>query len=168
MSLFAYSTYTTNKLSPVSIMHNQTNGNGIALRHAESEPEILACYPVMRELRPHLATPEEFLERVNRQAAQGYRLLAAWRGEEALALAGYRSMEMLIHGQFIYVDDLVTREDARRNRLGEHLLALLYGMAWEQGCSRVVLDTGIGNALAQRFYFRMGMLPTGLHFGYQV
>ena len=66
------------------------------------------------------------------------------------------------------MDDLVTREDARGKRLGEQLLAHLYGMAWEQGCSRVVLDTGIANGLAQRFYFRMGMLPSGLHFGYQV
>lgn len=149
-------------------MHNPVNCNDITVRHAESEAEILACHPVMRELRPHLVTSEEFLERVRRQAGQGYRLLAAWRGDEVLALAGYRRMEMLIHGEFIYVDDLVTREDARRNRLGEQLLGWLYGMAWEQGCSRVTLDTGIANALAQRFYFRMGMLPTGLHFGYQV
>src|SRR3546814_2758694 len=82
----------------------------------------------------------------------GYRLLAAWRGNEAVALAGYRGMEMLIHGKFIYVDDLITREDARGKRLGEQLLAHLYGMAWEQGCSRVMLDTGIANGLAQRFY----------------
>ena len=149
-------------------MQTQSNHNGIELRHAESPAEILVCYPVMRELRPHLTTPEEFLERVQRQAEQGYRLLAAWRGDEALALAGYRGMEMLIHGKFIYVDDLVTREDARGKRLGEQLLAHLYGMAWEQGCSRVMLDTGIANGLAQRFYFRMGMLPSGLHFGYQV
>ena len=144
------------------------NNNAIALRHAESAPEILACYPVMRELRPHLATAEEFLERVERQARHGYRLLAAWRGNEVLALAGYRDMEMLIHGKFIYVDDLVTREEARRNQLGQQLLGHLFGLAWEQGCSRVMLDTGIANAMAQRFYFRMGMLPTGLHFGYQV
>lgn len=149
-------------------MKSQPNHNGIELRHAESPEEILACYPVMRELRPHLATPDEFLERVNRQAEQGYRLLAAWRGDEALALAGYRGMEMLIHGKFIYVDDLVTREDARGNHIGQQLLAYLYGLAWEQDCNRVVLDTGIANGLAQRFYFRMGMLPTGLHFGYQV
>ena len=149
-------------------MQTHSSHNRIRLRHAESESDILACYPVMRELRPHLASAEEFLERVNRQAAQGYRLLAAWREDEALALAGYRDMEMLIHGKFIYVDDLVTREDARRNRLGEQLLARLFGMAWEQGYSRVMLDTAIANTLAQRFYFRMGMLPSGLHFGYQV
>ncbi|HEX5538837.1 MAG TPA: GNAT family N-acetyltransferase [Methylophilaceae bacterium] len=149
-------------------MQIRPNNNQIELRHAESTAEILACYSVMRELRPHLATSEEFLERVRRQAEQGYRLLAAWRGNEAWALAGYRSMEMLIHGKFIYVDDLVTREGARGKRLGQQLLAYLYGMAWEQDCSRVMLDTGIANGLAQRFYFRMGMLPTGLHFGYQV
>jgi hypothetical protein len=32
------------------------------------------------------------------------------------------------------------------------------------GITRLVLDTAIDNALGQRFYFRYGMLPTGLHF----
>jgi len=61
----------------------------------------------MRQLRPNLASPEELCTRVRRQAAAGYRILAAWRGEEAVGLAGYRGQENLVRGPFCYVDDLV-------------------------------------------------------------
>jgi len=77
------------------------------LRHAESDAEIAACFAAMRELRPHLADAAEFVGRVRRQQADGYRLLAAWRGQTAVGLAGYRVTENLIHGRFAYVDDLV-------------------------------------------------------------
>jgi len=32
------------------------------LRHAESEAEIAPCFPVMRELRPALASAADFLD----------------------------------------------------------------------------------------------------------
>ncbi len=35
----------------------------------------------------------------------------------------------------------------------------------KDGCVRLVLDTGMANALAQRFYFRQGMLTGALRFG---
>ena len=34
---------------------------------AESDDEILACFPVMRHLREHLADPDGFLRRVREQ-----------------------------------------------------------------------------------------------------
>ena len=32
------------------------------------------------------------------------------------------------------------------------------------GCAYLVLDTGLANSLAQRFYFRQRLLSKGLHF----
>jgi GNAT superfamily N-acetyltransferase len=137
----------------------------ISLRHAEHDDELRACYPTMVGLRPGLGDAEELRARVRRQQAQGYRLLAAWRGGEPLGLAGYREQENLIYGRFVYVDDLVVREDVRREQIGERLLAAVVEEARRLGCARLVLDTGLANALAQRFYFRQGLLATGMHFG---
>ena len=136
----------------------------ITLRHAESEPELIACFPVMRELRPHLADVRQFLSRVQRQFAEGYRLLAAWQDAQPLGLAGYRVQENLIRGRFCYVDDLVVAASARRGQIGARLLDAVGSEARALGATRLVLDTAIDNALGQRFYFRYGMLPTGLHF----
>lgn len=129
-----------------------------------SDLDYQACFDVMRELRPHLCDVAAFTEQVRRQAAQGYRLLAAWQDDQVKALAGYRIQESLLYGRFLYVDDLVTSADARRHRLGEKLIDALREAARGQGCANFVLDTGLGNALGQRFYFRQGLLAAGIHF----
>ncbi len=134
------------------------------LHHAETEADIAACFPVMRVLRPHLAGPHEFAARVQRQTAAGYRILAAWRGETVVGLAGYRPQENLIRGPFCYVDDLVVRDESRRSGLGARLLTAVGTEARARGLPHLVLDTDVANFLGQRFYFRFGMLPVALRF----
>lgn len=132
--------------------------------HVETAADLAACFPVMRELRPHLADAEEFIERVQRQRADGYLLLAAWHDSQPIGLAGYRMQENLVRGRFCYVDDLVVAASARRSNIGERLLDTVGMKARTHGVKHLVLDTAIGNLLGQRFYFRYGMLPTALHF----
>jgi GNAT superfamily N-acetyltransferase len=134
------------------------------LRHAETDAELAACFPVMRLLRPNLTSPEELCARVHRQAAAGYRILAAWRDTVPVGLAGYRPQENLIRGPFCYVDDLVVRDDVRRSGLGARLLAAVGTEAKARGLPHLVLDTALDNFLGQRFYFRFGMLPAALRF----
>lgn len=134
------------------------------LRHAETDAEIAGCFPVMRLLRPHLTDASELLGRVRRQKEAGYRILAAWRGGEAVGLAGYRPQENLVRGKFCYVDDLVVRDDVRRTGLGARLLEAVGAEAAATGLPYLVLDTAIDNFLGQRFYFRFGMLPAALRF----
>lgn len=136
----------------------------LTLRHAETEAEIRACFPVMRQLRPRLQMPEDFFDTVTRQGMQGYRLLAVWDDGKPVALAGYRRLDNLIHGSFLYVDDLITDAEGRGHGHGESLLQALCELGRTDGCQRLVLDTGLANALAQRFYFRSGLLAMGLHF----
>jgi GNAT superfamily N-acetyltransferase len=134
------------------------------IRHAETEAEVTACFPVMRLLRPHLTSPDELRSRYRRQAQAGYRILAAWRGDEAVGLAGYRPQENLVRGPFCYVDDLVVRDDLRRSGLGARLLKAVATEASARGLPHLVLDTALDNFLGQRFYFRFGMLPAALRF----
>lgn len=136
-----------------------------ALRHADTESDRLACFAMMHELRPHLRDADEFMQRIGRQVDQGYRILAAWEEGVVVALAGYRFQENLVYGPFLYVDDLVVTSTQRGKRWGERLLAALEQVAAQAGCARLVLDTGMANALAQRFYFRQGMLTGSLRFG---
>ncbi|HST75428.1 MAG TPA: GNAT family N-acetyltransferase, partial [Acetobacteraceae bacterium] len=81
-----------------------------------------------------------------------------------VGLAGYRLQENLIHGRFVYIDDLVVAQSERRGRIGAELLEAVAAEARALGCQRLTLDTAIDNLLGQRFYFRNGMLATGLHF----
>ena len=143
------------------------------LRHADTDPDIAACFPVMRVLRPHIASPEELAERVRAQMLDRYRILAAWNGTMVVGLAGYRFQSNLIRGLFCYVDDLVVAPDHRRFGLGARLLdavateargANITTEARGVGVKSLVLDTAMDNALGQRFYFRYGMLPGAMRF----
>ena len=134
------------------------------LNLVDSDQDYQACFDVMRELRPHLTDAATFAAQARRQAGQGYRLLAAWQDEQVRGLAGYRIQENLLYGRFLYVDDLVAASHARRHGLGGKLIDALREEAQRQGCAHFVLDTGLGNTLGQRFYFRQGLLARGMHF----
>jgi len=142
-------------------MHTSTEPS---LRHLETPEEWQACLPLMRELRPHLAHDDAFAERLARMHQENYRLLAVMRDGQAVALAGYRYQENLIYGRFMYVDDLVVDPSARGSRWGARLIAELDQLARDADCDKFVLDTGLGNALAQRFYFRQGLLTSAIRF----
>lgn len=137
---------------------------GFALRHADSAADLQACWPVMRQLRPHLRDAQDMAERMQRMREHSYRVLAVWQGDEAIALAGYRLQENLVYGRFLYVDDLVTLEGKRGGQWGARLLDETTRIAEEAGCAKLVLDTGLTNALAQRFYFRQGLLTGSMRF----
>lgn len=135
------------------------------LRDVETVEQLRACYPVMKELRPHLKSEDDFVTRVTRMNGQGYRILAAWDEGEVVALAGYRLEENLVYGRFLYVDDLVAGEKTRGQGWGARLLERLTVVADQAECAKLVLDTGLANARAQRFYFREGLMTDAMRFG---
>lgn len=133
-------------------------------RPVDTEAEAAACYAVMRQLRPHLATPQEFVARWRRQGAAGYRLLAIWQDGAPVALAGYRVLDNLVHGPHLYVDDLVTDAGRRSTGCGHALMERLKAEGRARGCAKLVLDTPLANTLGHRFYYREGLLASALRF----
>jgi GNAT superfamily N-acetyltransferase len=135
-----------------------------ALRYIDRPEEQTASFELMRELRPHLADPAGYAAQLTRQAEHGYRLLGAFQNHRVVGLVGFREMENLIYGRFVYVDDLIVDQSQRHNGLGATLLQAARDYAQQQGCAHLVLDTGSHMSLAQRFYFREGLLARGMHF----
>lgn len=134
------------------------------LQHIEDETALHASFDLMRVLRPHLCDPQRYVAQLLRQLHQGYRLLAAWHGQTLVGLAGYRTTENLIYGRFVYLDDLVVSPERQGSGLGAALLSAVREEAVRLQCENLVLDTGLHMALAQRFYFRQGLLAKGMHF----
>ena len=134
------------------------------LRHLADPQAFEASFDLMRVLRPHITEPANYVAQLLRQTAQGYRLLAAWNAGQVVGLAGYRALENLLYGRFIYVDDLVVHPDLQRSGLGARLLDAVRAEAVQHDCAHFVLDTGLHMPLAQRFYFRQGLLAHGMHF----
>ena len=137
---------------------------GSTIRIAATPAEIGRCFDVMRELRPHIATAEEFAARVQRQQQQGYLLAFLEADGEVRAVAGYRFQEMLYHGRLLYVDDLVTRESDRSAGYGGTLFDWLAEQAREHDCDHFELDSGVQRFDAHRFYLMKRMKIASHHF----
>ncbi|HET9856643.1 MAG TPA: GNAT family N-acetyltransferase [Chthoniobacterales bacterium] len=131
---------------------------------ANTPEEIRRCHLVMRELRPLFREPKQFVERVLLQRKEGYQLAFLESEGEVCAVAGYRFLESLFSGKFLYVDDLVTRESDRSCGFGGQLLDWLVEQAREHGCENLELDSGVQRFDAHRFYFSKRMSISSYHF----
>lgn len=134
-----------------------------SIRIAESDEDVRRCFPVVSQLRPHLA-PEEFVPRVRRMQREGFVLALLEEDGEVCAAAGYRYLDLLFSGLTLYVDDLVTDSGRRSRGHGAALLGWLREQARARGCATLTLDSGVQRTEAHRFYFRERMSIAGYHF----
>lgn len=134
------------------------------MRLATTDEEILACFPALLELRPHLKR-ETFLPQVRRQQASGhYRLGYLQAGDAVPAVAGFRVLEYLAWGKIVYIDDLVTQESARKNGYAKVLMDAIVATAKAENCQAVHLDSGYQRNAAHRFYLKYGFELGSHHF----
>jgi GNAT superfamily N-acetyltransferase len=121
-----------------------------------AERDLERCYPVMKELRPHLSY-ENFLSIYRQAHAQdAYEIVAIESGGEILALMGYRFLFDYVRGKHLYVDDLVSSEKMRSKGLGALLLRFAESAAKEADCATLRLCTGLENERGMSFYEREG------------
>ncbi|RFC45620.1 MAG: Acetyltransferase (GNAT) family protein [Verrucomicrobia bacterium] len=137
--------------------------NSIHITPAESDADILRCFPVMAQLRPHLVEAE-FVARVRRMQSEGFRLARLEEEGTVRAVAGYRFHEKLFSGRTLYVDDLVSDTTRRSQGHGARLLAWLAEQARARDCDLLELDSGVQRFDAHRFYFRERMRIASYHF----
>ncbi|HKR61091.1 MAG TPA: GNAT family N-acetyltransferase [Pyrinomonadaceae bacterium] len=131
---------------------------------AKDDQEILSCYEVMAELRPHI-NRDEFVARVRRQHADSGYQMAYVKTGDVKAVAGFRISECLAWGKFLYVDDLVAGGQDRSQGYGGILFDWLVAYARNAGCSEFHLDSGVQRFDAHRFYLRKRMAIEAHHFG---
>ncbi len=137
--------------------------NSIHIAPAESDADILRCFPVMAQLRPHLVETE-FVARVRRMQGEGFRLARLEEDGTVRAVAGYRFHEKLFSGRNLYVDDFVSDTTRRSQGHGARLLAWLAEQARARDCDLLELDSGVQRFDAHRFYFRERMRIASYHF----
>ncbi len=130
---------------------------------APGDERMSAVYPVMRELRTELSD-DQMHDRYEAGHADGYRVVAVFDGSECRAAAGYRLCTNLVSGRHLYVDDLVTAERWRSGGYGRLLNEHLVGLARDEGCTSIQLDSGTHRHRAHRFYFRERYTISSFHF----
>jgi GNAT superfamily N-acetyltransferase len=130
-----------------------------------SDADIVRVFPVMRVLRPHISTAEEFLKRARRQEeASDWKLIFTEDAGEPVACAGFRISEWLAWGRALYVDDLVALESHRGKGFTDALMQWMLNYAEREGCQAFHLDSGTHRLPAHKFYHRHGLSITSFHF----
>ncbi|MGV0107797.1 Aminoalkylphosphonate N-acetyltransferase [Nostoc sp. DSM 114160] len=134
---------------------------------AESNSQILKCFPVISQLRPHLEQ-DNFVEQVRYQMKEGYQLAFLEVEKQAVAVAGFRISNCLALGKFLYIDDLVVDELKRSHRYGQQLFQWLIEYARNHECKHLSLDSGVQRFAAHRFYLMQRMSITSHHFSMEL
>jgi GNAT superfamily N-acetyltransferase len=141
----------------------------IEIKFATTDEQITRCYPVMKELRTHINTENEFLERVKRQQVNSmYNLAYLEENGKVKSCAGFVFAEKLFSGKMIYVDDLITLSAERSKGYGEMMFKWLLDYAKMNNCDQLHLDSGVQRSDAHRFYFRNRMAIRSYHFDIKI
>ena len=126
------------------------------------EEQAQRCFPVFRELRPHL-DELTFLARWREQAASGYEIVAIEADGVVAAAAGFRELTTMAWGHILYLDDLIALPNFRGRGFGSALLQFLQRETVTRGCAELHLDTGYARHDAHRSYLRNGFDMTCHH-----
>jgi GNAT superfamily N-acetyltransferase len=135
--------------------------------------ETHLAFDAIRELRPHVASVDDFVARVNGpQRGEGYRLVASFgdaaEGGAVVAVGGFRRLHTLAWGDLIYIDDLVTLESHRGQGHAHRLLEWIHTEARRLGCEQVHLDSAPHRHPAHRLYLTERFHISSFHFSRDV
>jgi GNAT superfamily N-acetyltransferase len=131
--------------------------------------ETHRAHRAMYWLRPAYENEQAFVEHVDGVLRPGgYRLVASLLPDrdQAAAVAGFRVNDSLAWGHHLYVDDLSTAPEARREGHAGALLRWLEAEGRRMGCAQLHLDSGTGEQRfdAHRLYYNHGLAIHSHHF----
>ena len=138
--------------------------NNTEISLATTDNQIRSCYSVMRQLRPHLTNEQAFVEQVQRQLSEGYYLAYCKDEGEVRGVVGFRYLEFLAWGKVLYIDDLITDAEARRNGYGGKLLTWAIEQGKKAHCGQIHLDSGPQRHDAHRLYLNHRFKIVAHHF----
>ncbi|WP_413289165.1 GNAT family N-acetyltransferase [Bdellovibrio sp. HCB337] len=118
----------------------------------QNREDLEKCFPLMKELRPHLSE-QDYLEIYRHaHAMDGYEIVALEYDGKLAALMGYRLIYDFVRGKHLYIDDLVSTDKMRSQGLGAELLKHAESIAQSLGCKTLRLCTGVENERGKKFY----------------
>lgn len=125
------------------------------IKIAETKDELVACYPIVHELRGHLSV-DEYLAMIGLMEGEGYRLAFLEVDGAVVCCAGFHMQTTLFMGRYLYVDDLVTGAAHRSLQYGAQMMDWLKVYARDAGCGHLTLCSGVQRFSAHKFYLNQG------------
>jgi len=119
--------------------------------------------PLLCELYPSIAQ-EVLLQRVYKVIVTDWQCEILKEEEEIIALSGYRIMDRLCYGKFMYIDHFIVDQAYRDSSTSAHILDHLIEIAKAEDCESIILDTFVTNSKAQRLWLNNDFNIVGFHF----
>jgi GNAT superfamily N-acetyltransferase len=139
------------------------NDTSYRIKVIDSDSEILSTFEIMKSLRENLKK-KNYLSILRAQQKEGFKIVTLAAREKIKAIGGFRIINNLSRGKFLYVDDLVTKPQDRSKGYGSILFDWIKKYANDNNCKQVVLDSGVQRFGAHKFYLGKGMKIVGHHF----
>lgn len=137
------------------------------IKEALTEENLLQCFEVMKELRPH-HTAGSFLITIKQMKKEGYHLLYIEDDGIAVCAAGFRFTTTLYNGLIIDLDDFVTLAAARKKGYAAILFDHIAAIAKEKSIQTIHLNSAHHRNDAHRFYLSKKMNIIAHHFSLTV
>ncbi|WP_096086141.1 GNAT family N-acetyltransferase [Agaribacterium haliotis] len=128
----------------------------------DSDADIMLCFQAFKELRPKL-DKQQFIQQVIRQAQHGYCIAAIKNNAAVVSVAGFRITEFLAWGKVLYVDDLSTLKQYRKQGYAAALMDWLIQHAKANNCDALHLDSGHHRHAAHKLYLKKGLSISSHH-----
>jgi len=117
-----------------------------------SRESIATSFELMKQLRDRIAK-EHYVDEVEHQRSQGYRLFAGSAGGRLVTLAGVRHTHTLSRGEHVFVDDLIVADGLRGTGIGRAMLEWLAQWTQNLPCPLIYFDS---RDTAKGFYAQLG------------
>lgn len=134
------------------------------IKIAETDGEILKCYPIIAELRPHFHSDEQFLDQVKNQMSEANFELVYLAENNVKAVGGVRISEWLAGGKYLEIEDLVAKSDERSKGFGSELFEWILEYAKSENCHQIKLVSHVKRFGAHKFYLKKGMIIEAHYF----
>lgn len=123
--------------------------NIVEIREVE---DIEKSWIVMNQLRKNI-TQEKYVGLVKEaMEIENYKLFATKEDEEIRGLIGIQPMLTLYYGRYIWICDLIVKEEYRYHGYGEMLMKYVENYANSNNYEKIALSSGITRIDAHKFY----------------
>lgn len=135
---------------------------------AITDDEIRSCFDTLKQLRPKIEE-NNFVATVRNMMKEGFQL-ACVKDDAGLVrcVAGFKIAHNFHLGKHLYVEDLITAENARSKGIGTKMFDWLTAYAKAEHCAAIHLNSGVQRHAAHKFYLNQDMKIVSYHFSAEI
>ena len=133
------------------------------LRKLTTKEEMLNNFELLKEVYPGISF-EDYSNELDSMLPHNYGQVGVFEAETCIGMTGFWIGTKLWCGKYLELDNVVISKKHRSKGIGQKLFSFMEGMAEEEDCNLMALDSYSDNFAAHKFFYSQGFVPRGFHF----